>query len=103
MLEIDLSPELEQILDFYANKDGVSKSVLAGKAIAEYLEDREDYDLAIEASRDAGPHISLEELIRKYGLEDQLRQEGGETVCQAQPGDAGSDHELPLSARRRSA
>ena len=26
MLKVDLSPELEQILDFYAKKDGITKS-----------------------------------------------------------------------------
>jgi RHH-type rel operon transcriptional repressor/antitoxin RelB len=105
MLEIDLDNKLEEILEFYANKDGVSKSALARKAIAEYLEDREDYDIAVEASRNAGPgpHISLEELIHKYGLEDQLREGGGEAVRQAQSRDAGSDRELPISASRRSA
>ena len=105
MLEIDLSPELEQILNSYAAKDGVSKAALARKAIAEYLEDREDYDIAVEASRNAGPgpHISLEELIRKYGLEDQLREGGRETVRQAQSGDAGPDHEVSVSASHRSA
>jgi predicted DNA-binding protein len=101
MLEIDLKPELEEILEFYAKKDGVSKGELARRAIAEYLEDREDYDLAEEASRDSEPQISLEELIRKYGLEDQLQQEGGEAARQARPGDAASDHKLPLSASRR--
>ena len=100
MLEIDLKPELEEILEFYAKKDGVSKGELARRAIAEYLEDREDYDLAVEASRDSGPHISLEELIRKYGLEDQLQQESGEATRKAQPGNKASDHELPLSAGR---
>jgi predicted DNA-binding protein len=63
MLKVDLSPELEQILDFYAKKDGIAKGVLARKAIAEYLEDREDSDIAEEASRDIGPTYSLEEVI----------------------------------------
>jgi predicted DNA-binding protein len=102
MLEVDLKPELEEILDSYAKKDGISKGERARRAIAEYLEDREDYDSAVEASREAGPgpHTSLEELIRKYGLEDQLRKESREATGQAKPGDEASDHELPLSASR---
>ena len=103
MLEIDLSSELEQILDFYANKDGVSKSILARKAIAEYLEDREDYDLAEEASRDIGQTFSLEEVIREFGLEDKVRAEGEEATNQAQSGHPTSDNELPLQSSRRSA
>ncbi|AXC15879.1 hypothetical protein ACPOL_6667 [Acidisarcina polymorpha] len=98
MLEIDMKPELEEILDLYAKKDGLSKAELARRAIAEYLEDREGYDLAVEASEDSAPHISLEELIRKYGLEDQLQQEGREATRQAQPGDTTADHELRISA-----
>jgi len=103
MLEIDMKPELEEILEFYAKKDGVNKAELARRAIAEYLEDREDYDIAVEASREAGPgpHTSLEELIRKYGLEDQLRKESREAAGQAQSRDQASDHELPLSASGR--
>ncbi len=100
MLEIDMKPELEEILDFYAKKDGLGKAELARRAIAEYLEDREDYDLAEEASRDIGETYSLEEVIREYGLEDKVRSQGEEAARQAQHGDTNSNNELFASTRR---
>ena len=100
MLEIDLKPELEEILEFYAGKDGVSKVELARRAIAEYLEDREDYDIAEEASRDIGPTYSLEEVIREYGLEDKVRSKGEEAAGQTKSGSSNPDHELFASTRR---
>jgi|SRR5271170_6077890 len=100
MLEIDMKPELEEILEFYAKKDGVSKGELALRAIAEYLEDREDYDIAEEASRDIGPTYSLEEVIREYGLEDKVRSKSEEAAGQTQSGSSSSNHELLASTRR---
>ncbi len=86
MLGVRLDPELEKRLEELASRTGRSKSYYAREAIREYVEDREDYELAVAASRHAAPHISLEELIRKYGLEDQLQQEGRKAVRQAAPG-----------------
>jgi len=101
MIEIDMKPELEEILEFYAKKDGVNKGELARRAIADYLEDREDYDIAEEASREIGSTYSLEEVIREYGLEDKVRSQSQEAAGQARPGNTTSDHELPLSTSRR--
>lgn len=103
MLGVRLEPELEERLNALAKKTGRTKSYYARKAIQEYVEDREDYELAVEASRNAEPHISLEELIRKYGLEDQFRQESGKAVRKTQRGSAASGRGVPLPARRRSA
>jgi predicted DNA-binding protein len=101
MVEVEMKPGLEEILEFYAKKDGVSKGELARRAIAEYLEYREDYDLAEEAARDIGRTYSLEEVIREYGLEDQVRGKSQEATGQARSGDTASDHQLPLSASSR--
>jgi predicted DNA-binding protein len=103
MLELDLKPELEEILELYAKRDGISKGELARRAIAEYLEDREDSDLADEVSQDGGETYSLEEVIRELGLEDKIRGQGKEAAQQAQPGNSASDHELYLRENRRSA
>ena len=53
-----------------------SKSFIVLKAIQNYVlelqEDIEDYNDAVEASKDDSPAISLEEVIRKSGLADQI-------------------------------
>lgn len=49
----------------------------------DYLEDREDSELAEEASRDIGRTYSLEEVIREYGLEDKVRSQSEEAARQA--------------------
>lgn len=52
------------------------KSFIILKAIQNYVlelqEDIEDYNDAIEALKDDSPTISLEEVIRKSGLADQI-------------------------------
>ena len=52
------------------------KSFIVLKAIQNYVlelqEDIEDYNDAIEALKDDSPTISLEEVIRKSGLADQI-------------------------------
>jgi RHH-type transcriptional regulator, rel operon repressor / antitoxin RelB len=103
MLGVRLDPELEERLDMLARSTGRTKSYYAREAIREYVEDREDYELAVAASRDAGPSISLEELIRNYGLEDQLQQKSGKEVRKTRARSASSDRRIPQPARRRSA
>lgn len=53
-----------------------SKSFIVLKAIQNYVlelqEDIEDYNDAVEALKDYSPAISLEEVIRKSGLADQI-------------------------------
>ena len=85
MLGVRLDEELEARLERLAKSSGRSKSYYAREAIREYVEDREDYELAVAAAKKATPHISLEELIRKYGLEDQLRQKGGKAIRKVTP------------------
>ncbi len=97
MLGVRLDEELEARLERLAQRTGRSKSYYARAAILEYLEDREDYELAVAAAKDAAPHISLEELIRKYGLEDQLRQTSGKAVREAGTGRAGANRGIPAS------
>jgi len=52
------------------------KSFIVLKAIQNYVlelqEDIEDYNDAVEALKDDSPTISLEEVIRKSGLADQI-------------------------------
>jgi RHH-type transcriptional regulator, rel operon repressor / antitoxin RelB len=75
MLSVRLKPELNNVLESRAKKIGRTKSSVAREAICQYLEDREDYELGVAAARDATAHISLDELIDKYGLRDEIEQQ----------------------------
>jgi predicted transcriptional regulator len=51
-------------------KTGRSKSYYPREAIRQYLEDREDYRKGIAALERREPTITLEELERRFGLDD---------------------------------
>lgn len=57
-------------LDELAEKTGRKKSYYASKAIAQYLEDREDYLLAVAAAEEARGQrtYSLDEVEQRLGL-----------------------------------
>ena len=68
---IRISRSLNERLDALAAKTGRQKSYYASKAIAEYLEDREDYLLAVAAYEESKGQrrYSLEEVEKRLGLE----------------------------------
>jgi RHH-type transcriptional regulator, rel operon repressor / antitoxin RelB len=74
MLALHLPPEIESRLDALAKRTGRSKSYYAREAIVEYLDDREDIDVAareLEAVRSGGAKTTpLSELLARYGLAD---------------------------------
>ena len=98
-MQIQISDGLGAWLQEMAAKAGKSPDVYASEALVEFLEDREDYDAAVEASRDATPYITLGEVIRKYDLEDQLQQEGGEAVRQTPDEGESTSRRLPPKSR----
>lgn len=69
MLASRLPPEIEQRLEELARKTGRTKSYYAKKAITEFLQDEEDYLLALTRLEKHNPRISLEEVERQLGLE----------------------------------
>jgi predicted DNA-binding protein len=71
MLEIPLDPKLERHLAEIAERVGEAPGELARKALLAYLEDLEDYAIAVEAWKDfdASQTVSLEEVKRELGLE----------------------------------
>jgi RHH-type transcriptional regulator, rel operon repressor / antitoxin RelB len=69
MLEVRLEPELEARLERLANKTGRSTSDYANEAIRQYLEDQEDYLLAVEVASREEKTFSLEEVRRELGLD----------------------------------
>lgn len=72
MLELQLDPELEKALADIAARTGEAPADLARKALLAYLEDLEDYAVAVEASRefDRKDTVSLRELMTRYNVED---------------------------------
>jgi predicted DNA-binding protein len=72
MLEIPLDPELERHLAEIAARVGEAPGELARKALLAYLEDLEDYAVAVEAwkEHDPGSTLSTEEVLRELGVED---------------------------------
>jgi RHH-type rel operon transcriptional repressor/antitoxin RelB len=69
MLGVRLEPELEKRLERLAKKTGRTKSYYAKEAIRQYVEDREDYLLAVEVSKRNEKTFSLEDVRRKLGLD----------------------------------
>ena len=72
MLALRLPPDVEKRLDELAKKTGRSKSFYAREAILRYLEDIEDTYLALRALEEGGERISLEDLMREYGVERRM-------------------------------
>ncbi len=71
MAALEINPELDALLTQFAKAQGRPKAALAHEAVAQYLEDLEDYALAEEALRDYDPskNISLAEMKRRLGLD----------------------------------
>ncbi|MGL5018914.1 MAG: type II toxin-antitoxin system RelB family antitoxin [Luteolibacter sp.] len=68
MLAIELDPNLEERLALLAKKTGRSQEFFAHEAIAQHLEDLEDYYLALEASTTPGRTYTSAEAKRELGL-----------------------------------
>ncbi len=103
MLGVRLEPEMEKRLERLAKRTGRSKSFYAREAIREFVEDHEDYLLAVEVSRLNEPTISLEELAKKYGLEGQLQQARGEADGQTRKSRPRTDSDVSRKQGRRRA
>jgi predicted DNA-binding protein len=72
MLQVALDPELERHLSDIAARLGEAPEDLARKALRAYLEDLEDYALAVQAWNDYEPGTSMssEEMLRELGVAD---------------------------------
>lgn len=74
MLEIPLEPEIERLLADIAARVGEAPATIAQKALLAYLEDLEDYALAVEAwrehQRDPTGTVSIDEVMKRYGVAD---------------------------------
>jgi RHH-type transcriptional regulator, rel operon repressor / antitoxin RelB len=70
MLAVRLTKDIERRLERLARKTGRSTSYYVKKAIEEFLEDREDYLLALGRLEEDDSRIPLENVIRQLGLQD---------------------------------
>ena len=70
---VRLPENLESRLVHLSEKTGRSKTYYVTKAIQNFLEDQEDYLLAISRLEENNPRISLEELENRLGLEEKTR------------------------------
>ena len=68
MLALRLSIETEKRLKLLAHNTGRTKSYYAKLAIEEFLENQEDYYIAMQRLQNRLPSIPLKEVIKKLGL-----------------------------------
>lgn len=69
MLAVRLPYKLEHRLSKLADKTGHTKTYYVKMALERFLEDREDYLLAIAVLEKKNPSVPLEEVIKKLELE----------------------------------
>jgi RHH-type transcriptional regulator, rel operon repressor / antitoxin RelB len=69
MLTVRLSPKLEARLNKLAKRTGRPKSYYAKQAITEFLDEHEDYLIAVSRLEDQLPAIPLSKLVKRLGLE----------------------------------
>jgi RHH-type rel operon transcriptional repressor/antitoxin RelB len=77
---VRISKVLDERLDLLAKKTGRRKSYYASKAIAEYLEDREDYLLGLAAYEESKGKrtYTLDEVFTELGLERRAKSKGAQ-------------------------
>ncbi len=76
MITVRLDPEMEERLKRLAEETGRSKSFYVKQAIENYLEDREDYMLALSVLEKNEPRKTITEVRRELGLEYRSNQNG---------------------------
>jgi RHH-type rel operon transcriptional repressor/antitoxin RelB len=69
-MAVEIPAEIESQIEAFASKTGESKDELVREALLTYLEDREDAIVAADRLKGSSGRISLEEIGRKYGLND---------------------------------
>lgn len=71
MLSVKLSKKVEHRLIDLSAKTHRSKSYYVEKALEQFLNDQEDYLLALARLEEKGPNISLEEAKKQLGFVDE--------------------------------
>jgi RHH-type rel operon transcriptional repressor/antitoxin RelB len=68
-LTVRLSSKLETRLNRLARRTGRPKSYYAKKALEAFLDEQEDYLIALSRLENKLPAIPLEEVVKRLGLE----------------------------------
>jgi RHH-type rel operon transcriptional repressor/antitoxin RelB len=69
MLTVRLPTELEARLTRLAKRTGRAKAYYVKRAIAEFLDDQEDYRIAIARLEENLPPIPLKDVVKRLGLD----------------------------------
>jgi RHH-type rel operon transcriptional repressor/antitoxin RelB len=69
MLTVRLSPKLETRLNKLAKRTGRPKSYFAKKALESFLDEQEDYLIALSRLENKMPAIPLDEVVKRLGLD----------------------------------
>lgn len=70
MVAVRLPKELDERLERFAQETHRTKSYYIRKALEQFLEDKEDYLLAVARLEEKNPRIPLDEALKQLGLED---------------------------------
>lgn len=68
MLEVKLTPELETALSREARRARKSKATLVLDAVAQYLQDANDYQAVLASRKHRGRTAALDQVKRRLGL-----------------------------------
>ena len=69
MLTVRLTPELEKRLTRLSKRTGRAKSYYVKRALAEFLDEQEDYAIAMSRLEDDLPSIPFKEVVKRLGLD----------------------------------
>lgn len=70
MITLRIPKEAEDKLEKLANKTGKSKSYYARRALLDFLQDKEDYDIAMARVKKGRPAIPIDEAEKRLGLKN---------------------------------
>ena len=68
-MTVRLSPKLETRLNRLSKRTGRPKSYYAKKALEAFLDEQEDYLIALSRLENKLPAIPLEEVVKRLGLD----------------------------------
>ena len=73
---VRLNPRLEDRLERLAKRTGRSKSMYIRRALEEFLDDQEDYLIALQRLEENLPPIPWEAALNELNLRNKLRSKG---------------------------
>jgi predicted DNA-binding protein len=97
MVELQLETEAELLLEQFAARSGLTKAEYARRAVLTFLEDREDYEEAVQALKESEGQtgLTLAEVVESLGLESDFSHQSAEAIGEPGPNNAEADSQLP--------